>query len=67
MRGSPLYPAGQVHTGRSDPDLSNPAWHWAPGPRTENIVIVDIVNTCRLDSYHRGWGYRDPSSRTAGS
>ena len=33
MSGSPLYPGGQVHTGRSEPDLSNPAWHWAPGPQ----------------------------------
>ena len=33
MSGSPLYPEGQVHTGRSEPDLSNPAWHWAPGPQ----------------------------------
>ena len=33
MSGSPLYPAGQVQTGLSVPDLSNPAWHCAPGPQ----------------------------------
>ena len=40
-----------MHTGRSDPDLSNPAWHWAPGPRTGFVDIVDnvdIVDMCRF-------------------
>ena len=32
-RGSPRYPEGQVHTGRSEPDLSFPGWHWAPDPQ----------------------------------